>query len=207
MAKLPLDPNERYAVLVIDMQRDGLDVDGAIYFEGGYDLTSNIQRLTGTARQAAIPVLHSQHEHRADFADFGIAGYFEELSCVRGTPGAEFVAGMEPDESDIVIKKQRYSAFHGTELDLVLRGLDVKGLFICGVLTDACVLSTVVDARALDYKVWMVEDALSGSTPHRHENALDILGFLFADVVSTEWALESLSNSIVGVVGPPPPAS
>src|SRR5690606_4138844 len=125
---------------------------------------------------------------------FGIAGYFEKPSCVYGTEGIEFIESMQPAKDDIVVQKRRYSAFFDTDLELILRGLGVKGILICGVLTDACVLSTVVDARARDFKVWAVSDALSGTTPEKHLAALDIYEGYFADVVTTEWATTAIEG-------------
>ncbi|MGO1974631.1 MAG: cysteine hydrolase family protein [Propionibacteriaceae bacterium] len=194
--KLPYLPEkEAYAVLVVDMQKDGVEPGGAIFAPVPDAVRANIALLATAAREHRWPVLHSQHGHRADGSDFGIAGHFEELSCVEGTEGIEFVTGMEPAPGEVVIRKRRYSAFHDTDLELVLRGLGVTGLFVCGVLTDACVLSTVVDARARDYKVWAIRDALAGTTDRLHESALSIFEGYFADVVDTGWALASIGGS------------
>ena len=193
---LPFRPDqEKYAVLVVDMQKDGVEPGGAIFAPVPEEVRAGITRLVSTARENGWPVLHSQHGHRPDGSDFGIAGYFEELSCVEGTPGIEFVVGMEPAPQEVVIRKRRYSAFHDTDLELVLRGLGVTGLLVCGVLTDACVLSTVVDARARDYKVWAVRDALAGTNEELHESALAIYAGYFADVVDTDWAVAGITGA------------
>lgn len=71
----------------------------------------------------------------------------------------------------------------------------MAGLFVCGVLTDACVLSTVVDVRARDYKVWAIRDALAGTTDRLHESALSIFEGYFAEVVGTSWACASIGGS------------
>lgn len=192
--KLPMHDGERYAVLVVDMQRDGLEPDGPIFVEGGFDIVGNIQSVTQTARAALWPVVHTQHAHRADLSDFGISRHFEPPSCIEGSSGADFIPQLQPDPVDVVIHKRRYDAFTGTDLDLILRNLNVRGLFVCGVLTDACVLSTVVAARNLDYKVWMIADALSGTTASSHESALGIVDSYFGDVVTTNWALHTIST-------------
>lgn len=186
--KLPFAGDEAYAVLVIDMQKDGLEPQGAIFAEGGFEIIENIKRLTTLARNHNWPILHSQHVHRPDLSDFGISGYFEPPNCIEGSPGMQFVAQMEPSPDDVVIRKRRYSAFHGTDLDLVLRSLEVKGLFVCGVLTDACVLSTIVDARSRDYKVWLIADALSGTRPELHDATLAVSEGYLADIIDVERA-------------------
>lgn len=194
--RLPFVPQEEtYAVLVVDMQKDGVEPGGAIFAPVPTEVRNNIARLTTAARERGWSVLHSQHGHRPDGSDFGIAGHFEELSCVEGSEGIEFVHDMVPAPGEVVIRKRRYSAFHDTDLDLVLRGLGVSGLVVCGVLTDACVLSTVVDARARDYKVWAIRDALAGTTEELHESALSIFEGYFAEVADTGWALAQIGSS------------
>lgn len=191
--KLPLSYTERYAVLVVDMQRDGLQEGGAIYVDGGLGIVENVQAVTSAARQAGWPVIHTQHVHRADLSDFGIAGYFENPSCLDATPGMDFIDQARPEPGDLVVQKRRYDAFHGTDLDLLLRANDIRGLFVCGMLTDACVLSTVVHARNLDYKLWVIANALAGTTAPMHESALAIIDTYFGDVVTHDWAIGTIT--------------
>lgn len=186
---IPLDDGDRPALLVIDMQRDGVRPDGAIPAEGAEAVIPAIQALAMTARTNGWPVVFTQHLHRRDLSDFGISALFEPPSCLEGTPGPDIVPELAPAESDYVVQKRRYDAFLSTDLELLLRGLKVTGLFVCGILTDACVLSTVTHARCLDYKVWLVADALAGLTAERHESALDLMRHFFADVWTVEQVL------------------
>lgn len=191
--ELPLEDGERYGVLVVDMQHDGVQPDGAIPAAGALEIIPVIERIVGTAREHCWPVIHSQHVHRPDLTDFGLSRHVEPPSCLEGGRGLEFVPAMAPHPGDTVIRKRRYSAFLHTDLDLVLRGLDVHGLLVCGILTDACVLSTVVDGRGLDYKQWMIGDALAGTSPELHEQTLRVVAGYLADVRDSTWAIETMS--------------
>lgn len=42
-------------------------------------------------------------------------------ACIEGTPGAKLVEGLEVREGDRIVVKRRFSAFFGTNLDLILR--------------------------------------------------------------------------------------
>ena len=179
---IPFDDDDRPALLIVDMQRDGVRPDGAIPAAGAERIIPTIRELAAGARAKGWPVVHTQHVHRRDLSDFGIADLFEPPSCVEGTPGLEIVPELAPMDGDHVVRKRRYDAFFGTDLDLLLRGLGVTGLFVCGILTDACVLATVTHARSLDYKVWLVSDALAGLDDRRHRDALDIMSRFFADI-------------------------
>lgn len=192
---LPVEPDERYGLFVIDMQHDGVEPDSALPAEGAREIVPTIAELIQTARAHGWPIIHSRHEHRADLSDFGLSRHIEPPSCLEGTRGAQIIPELAPEKCDIVVTKRRYSTFRGTELDLILRDQDISGLIVCGILTDACVLNTVVDARGLDYKMWMVADALAGSTPARHEAALDNMSVWLADVRDAAWAKGTIAGN------------
>ena len=56
--------------------------------------------------------------------------------------------------------KTRYSAFYNTNMEVILRGLSVDTVVVCGVTTDMCVESTVRDAFYRDYRVVLVRNAI-----------------------------------------------
>lgn len=189
---LPFENGERYGLLVVDMQHDGVESDGAIPAHGARQIIPAIGALASVAREYGWPVIHTQHVHRADLSDFGLSRHVEPPSCVEGSTGLEFVPQLQPQPGDKIVQKRRYSAFLHTDLDLLMRDMRLAGLLVCGILTDACVLSTVVDGRGLDYKLWMISDALAGTSPTLHNNTLDIMAGWFADIRDTEWAHEAI---------------
>jgi nicotinamidase-related amidase len=81
--------------------------------------------------------------------------------------------------------KRRYDAFLGTDLDLALRVRGVENLLVTGVCTDICVISTVHHARNLDYRCFVLSDAVAGTTPQRHEAALACMEHVFGYVGTT----------------------
>jgi len=78
--------------------------------------------------------------------------------------------------------KRRYDAFLGTDLDLALRLRGVENLLVTGVCTDICVISTVHHARNLDYRCFVLSDAVAGTTAQRHDAALACIGHVFGYV-------------------------
>ncbi|TVY33991.1 Peroxyureidoacrylate/ureidoacrylate amidohydrolase RutB [Lachnellula cervina] len=65
---------------------------------------------------------------------------------VSGTPSTAIDPSIAPVEGDILVEKKRVSAFTGSGLETVLRGLGVKRLVLAGVSTSGVVLATVVQA-------------------------------------------------------------
>ena len=81
-------------------------------------------------------------------------------------------------EDDYFIRKRRYSCFFGTELEILLKGLDADTLILIGGHTDVCVHYTFVDAHQHDYFCRVVEDCVAGSSQEAHDAALDAMEYL-----------------------------
>ena len=132
------------------------------------------------ARECNIPVIFFQEVHRPDLVDFGreLDGS-EEIHCLEGNPNTEVAAeqlGFLP--TDYLIKKRRYSAFFGTDFEILLKGLGVDTLLLCGGLTDVCVHYSFVDAHQSDYFVRVIEDCVAGSSENAHEYSLRAMEYL-----------------------------
>lgn len=183
---IEFNQQDNTAVIVVDMQYDCVEPSGLIPAHGAEEIVDGIDNFLKVSRQNNIPIIYTQHIHRRDLSDFGIAHYFEPPSCYEGSRGAEIIEELKPKAEDIVLTKTRYDAFMGTELDLILRQKEVKNLIVCGVLTDGCVLGSVVHARGLDYKVCLVEDLLRGTSTEKHEAALKVMETYFAKISDVE---------------------
>lgn len=161
------------ALLVIDMQHDFIDQDGAVPCKGAPLIISKIKELIVEAHRVGIPVIFTRELHRAQKVDFGreLDGD-EPLHCVEGSRGADIVDELAPHKSDYVIPKRRYSGFFGTDMEILLRGLGVDTLYIAGVATDVCVYLTAMDAHQFDFKVRILRDCVSGTSQAAHDAAL-----------------------------------
>jgi nicotinamidase-related amidase len=161
------------ALLIVDMQHDFVDEDGAVPCQDALKIVSRIKELSLEARRASIPIIYTREVHRPQKVDFGreLDGG-ETLHCVEGTRGAEIVEELAPKESDYVINKRRYSAFFGTDLAILLKGLAVDTLFITGAATDVCVYLTAMDGHQFDFKVRIPKDCVAGTSQAAHEAAL-----------------------------------
>ncbi|MGB8452508.1 MAG: isochorismatase family cysteine hydrolase [Anaerocolumna sp.] len=125
----------------------------------------NIKKVTDFFRSKGnVPIVHIIELHRDNLVDFG-----------RELDGAESVHCLEKDsffwepaapvDGEYVIPKRRYSAFFGTDLEILLRGLEVEHLFICGGMTDICVHFTAVDAHQRNYYIHVIKEACGTHSP------------------------------------------
>ena len=151
-------PRDDTVVLVIDMQNDFVDPRGKLYVPGSEKIIENIKYLISEARRSGVPIIYTQDWHRRDDPEFRI--WSEH--AVAGTWGAEIVDSLRPSESDYVIKKIRYDAFYGTELDhLLSRVLKRNHIFATGVVANICVLHTLSSAALRYYNIATSIDSIA----------------------------------------------
>ncbi|HID43201.1 MAG TPA: cysteine hydrolase [Archaeoglobaceae archaeon] len=153
------------SLIVVDMQKDFCYEGGALYIGKSAEKIFKPLRKVIEAARNKMPVIYTQDWHRKDDAEFKIW----EPHCLMNTEGAEIVDELEPAEKDYLVRKRRYSGFYGTDLDLILRELGVKKLFVVGVATNICVLHTVSDATLLNYEVNVLEDCTATLTDYAQE--------------------------------------
>jgi nicotinamidase-related amidase len=199
------------AFIVVDMQNDFVAPGAPMELPAGRARVPTLQQALACCREQGIPVIYTAHVHRPDgcdlgrFADANNDRSDELLSqgraLVDGTPGVAVFPEITPHNSEIVIKKHRYSAFYGTDLEIILRGLGVTTVVIAGVSTDNCCHATARDALFRDFRVVVLADATaSGDAPDLgwgamtadevHRSSLIILAASTGDVVTTETFID-----------------
>jgi nicotinamidase-related amidase len=77
-----------------------------------------------------------------------------------GSWGAEIINELKPKKDDFRVLKRKYSAFQGTDLDMLLRELKIETLILTGVVTDICIQHTAADAFFRGYKVIVPHDCV-----------------------------------------------
>ena len=173
----------RVALIVIDIQANTFadDKETSIPNMDGYaDRMRTARTVIDTAREADIPVIFIQEIHRANLVDFGreLDGS-ETVHCLDSDPNTAIATpemGFQSD--DYLIQKRRYSAFFGTDLEILLRGLKAETLILVGGLTDVCVHYTFVDAHQSDYFCRVIEDCVAGSSIDAHNASLRAMEYL-----------------------------
>ncbi len=131
----------RPALIVIDIQQSAFvekEVRAIPHMPDYAERVARARFAIDRAREVGIPVVFIQEIHRADLVDFGreLDGS-EDIHCLDSNPEtalAKEVTGFR--EGDYLIQKRRYSAFYGTDLEILLRGLRADTLLLTGGLTD-----------------------------------------------------------------------
>lgn len=174
---------ESTAILVVDIQNDYCHAEGALAKMGRdiskiQDIIPNIQTLIKTARNRKVPIIFVQTIQDKYLVSQvwknrpSINKDVNPLSiCEKGSWGAEFYK-LAPMSEDIILQKYRYSAFIGTELDLMLSNMKRESLIFTGVATNVCVESTARDGFLRDYSVTLVKDCCAAYIPDLHEASI-----------------------------------
>ena len=181
---LRLDPRTTVAV-AIDMHRGHLDPAVAtlpLPAERCGPLIKRAAALLAGLRERAVPVVHVVTEYR-DAAEIAANPFWKAAHDdpgkarrgilrhnLTGSPGTEIIAELH-DPRDLVVRgKKRYSSFHATDLQFLLRRLGADTVILAGVNTTTCVLCAAFEATNLDFRVVIAADAvdsMDGEDMHR----------------------------------------
>ena len=196
-----IDPGTT-ALIVVDMENDFVAPGAPLEAPAGRAMVPNLQRALACCREVGIPIIYTAHAHRPGGSDLGRRfavhpAIGQGKALVDGTPGVSIFPEVAPRDGEVVITKHRYSAFYGTDLEIILRGLGVTTVVIVGVTTENCCHATARDALFRDYRVIFLADATATSDyPDRgygamsadevHRATLVVLAASTAEVVPTE---------------------
>jgi nicotinamidase-related amidase len=98
---------------------------------------------------------------------------------------AKFLDEVKPAKGELIFPKTNGGAFTGTNLDFVLRNMDIESIIVTGFLTDQCVLATAICGGDIGYNVLLVEDACTGTTKENHDAVVRLSKDVFLKVKST----------------------
>jgi len=147
------------AIIVVDMVYDFTNENGLVYYPQNREILPNINKAVEICRENGALVIFMQHCYRKDKPDKNLLNM--RPNCIEGSGGEEIDESLTVLPQDYVIKKRRYSAFFGTDLDLVLRENDIRRVIIVGTKTNCCIRATVTDAYYLDYDVYVIRECVA----------------------------------------------
>jgi nicotinamidase-related amidase len=158
----------KQALLVMDVQQAIVD-----RFP---DDDSYLPRLAGAiaaARTAGIVIIYVAVGFRLGYPE--VSDRNKSFAAIAGSgrftdadPGSRIHPAVAPEPADVIVVKKRVSAFAGSDLDVVLRGLGVDSLVLTGIATSGVVLSTIRQAADLDYRLTVLADGCLDSDPEVH---------------------------------------
>jgi nicotinamidase-related amidase len=174
----------RTALLVFDLLEGHVnkDADSRARFA---PVIANAARLVAAVREAGATVVYAKADHRADRATSAHTlrdtdnrlrplnpGQTEGPLLTAGTGETDVVKEVAPRPEDVIVPKHRWSAFHGTYLDLALRTKGIDTLILVGGSTDVGIASTAFAARDFDYNLVIASDACTSPERDNHDQLM-----------------------------------
>jgi len=180
-ASLAIDP-ARSAVVTIDCQRGNLDPDIAslpVPADESKRILAGLNRLIGCARQKSIPIIHvdtsyepsllathpferAMLEAKQSFTPHRQSDFSRHKS--PGSPEAELMPELDVRPEDYRVgSKRTFDSFHGTQLEILLRSLNVDTLLMGGCNTNTCVLATAFGGYVRGFRVVLLSDCVASA--------------------------------------------
>jgi nicotinamidase-related amidase len=177
------------ALIVVDMVVDFTQPQGRVFYPQNREILPRIVRLIELCRSQGMLIIFMRHSYRKDKPDKNLSAM--RPNCIEGTGGDELDPMLPVDPvRDYVLRKRRYSAFFGTDLDLVLREHGIKNVIIVGTKTNVCIRSTVTDAYYLYYNTIVVSDCVATNDEIVNKVHLDDIQRYFGTVLTTDELIE-----------------
>jgi len=195
---------ERTALINVDLQNcfvQGYSIsapDGPVVLE-------RINRVAAVCRAAGILVIHTSNVLRSDGSNTGVLGEMappvKEGILNKGSESAALPTGLVVDARDILLDKPRFGAFHGTDLELILRSRGIDTVIISGIATNVCCETTAREAMVRDFHVFFLSDGTTtfglgnASAAELQKATLATLGSLFAQVLTVDEMVQKIRHA------------
>src|SRR5260370_27364504 len=170
----------RTALVAIDFQHDVVGAGGAFadWFHAEVEranLIPTATRLLGEARAAGVKIVYSRGAFQPGYPELvpniPVLSQVAQYGClVDGTERAAIIDEVAPHRDDVILTHHRASCFHGTELDVIMRGARIDTVVVAGVATNLAVENTARAGPDLGYRTLVLSDPCS-TTPHTPHNA------------------------------------
>ena len=184
--QLTVDKSET-AIVAVDMHRGHLDPSVATMPASQEDckrVITHARDVLKFSRSRNIPVIHVILIHRniAGLGSEGMkVGFWKSVQDVldekdrlspgrksttkvhnlEGSPGTEIIPDLLEPGDYVINNKKRLDCFYGTDLEILLRTLDVKTLVLMGINTNTCVMNTAFSAFNRDFQVVVIEECVA----------------------------------------------
>lgn len=196
------------ALVVVDLQRCFV-ADSPVAAPDGLAVVERLNRLARCCRAHGIRVIYTRHVVRPDHSNAGLLA--EVVPAVAsgviddGSPMAQLHPDVDVMPGDIVLDKPRFGAFHGTDLETILRAASIDKVIIGGIATNMCAETTAREAAAREFRVLFLRDGTAtftmpdaGMGPATAEEVQRVtcntIAFGFGEVLDAQEAIERLES-------------
>ncbi|MFT5488669.1 MAG: maleamate amidohydrolase, partial [Alphaproteobacteria bacterium] len=144
-----------------------------------WDAVEPTKKLFAACRAAGMPIIYLSGSTRKN----RVRSTNRHIEPGTGDDLLDIHPAFAVQDGDILIRKERASAFHSTPLVAHLTRLGVSSLIVCGESTSGCVRASVVDAYSYGYHVTVAEECVFDRSQLTHKMNLFDMHHKYADVM------------------------
>lgn len=205
---------KKVAIITIDIQND-FSLPGAVAeIEGTYDILPNMAKILDVCRDNYIPIIHVIRIYKKDASNVDICRRQLIESGINflnpDSVGADLVKLIKPENSEElkyekllegniqsisnkewVIYKSRWGAFYKTDLEDFLKNMEINTLIFIGCNFPNCPRTSIYEASERDFKIIVVEDAISGT----YNKALQEIENIGVHVYNTNQLIDKICTT------------
>ena len=165
------------ALIVVDMQKGFIEKGAFLELEAARNMIPTLLKLISVCQENDIPIVYTRMSHQfiksTVYPELWPDHFKEDGSpiLVPGSREFELVDEIEVTDEDLIVDKDRYSAFFGTKLDIVLKEKGIQNVIITGLASNVCCESTARDAFFLNYRVMFLDDCNATLNDEMHRGA------------------------------------
>lgn len=173
------------ALLVVDMVKDFTQPDGTVFYPQNQEVLPKIVKVIQNCRSHGVLVIFMRHSYRKGKKDENLANM--RPCCMEGTGGDELDPQLPVDEeNDYILKKRRFSAFVGTDLDMILRENKIENIVVVGTKTNCCIRASVTDAHYAGYMPIVLSDCVATDSDVVNQVHLDDIRKYLGRVITSD---------------------
>ncbi len=174
------------------------------------NVLANLQRLLAGARRAGLTTFYPSGAHAADGSDTVARLTDTDMDLKPHADGkpikpikprfykdfkdSEIAPELAPVEGDVVVRKNRWSSFYQTNLELQLRVRGIDTIVIAGGSTDVGIASTVFAARDMDLGIVVIRDGCYSARGSNNEFFLERVFPRMARVMTVDDAVKLMTT-------------
>jgi len=177
--------------------------------EEGWQAVYRIRELLAEARKKHLPTFYTTAEENRSNSTLMIGGWAAKSNRTtedmteQWEKANEIVEEIAPQPGDIIVHKQKPSAFFGTALMSMLNEVHADTVLVCGTTTSGCVRASVIDAFSYNMKVSVVEECVFDRGQASHKINLFDMAMKYADVIPLKETVEYIRDLPDNLYAPP----
>jgi nicotinamidase-related amidase len=193
-----LDAAPGYGVFA-DADASGVPHEAQEYYFNRLDeiVLPNVRRLQDAFRERELEVIHTRIQSLTNDGRDRSPGHKRlNLHAAPDSKEAEFLEQIAPIENEIVINKTASGVFTSTNIQYILRNMEITGLFVVGVYSNECVSTAIRDACDLGFYVTLISDGCATVTPELQQATITTMKDRYARVLTTDEAIAEIRKVV-----------